>query len=50
MFFKRIQTPKNKIKQTRIKLTHNQKQNIDAVIKIEKIKKVYAKYGYELPK
>ena len=50
MFFKRIQTPKNKLKQTKIKLTHHQKGLINDAIKLAKIKKVYKKYGYELPK
>ena len=46
MFFKR---PKNKAKQAKIILTHHQKGLIQDAIKLAKIKKVYAKYGYKLP-
>ena len=49
MFKRLFTTPTDKVKQTRIKLTHNQKQKISEAIKLEKIKKVYKKYGYELP-
>jgi hypothetical protein len=50
MFYKRLFTTPKEKKRTRIKLTHNQKHNIDEAIKLEKVRKVYAKYGYELPK
>lgn len=45
MFKRLFKTPERTI----IKLTHNQKQRISDAIKLEKIKKVYAKYGYKLP-
>ena len=48
MFKRLFTTPTEKLKQTRIKLTHNQKHNIDEAIKLEKVRKVYAKYGYKL--
>lgn len=45
MFKRLFTTPKR----TRIKLTHHQKGLIQDAIKLAKIKKVYKKYGYELP-
>ena len=45
MFKKLFATPKR----LKIKLTHNQKQKISEAIKLAKIKKVYKKYGYNIP-
>ena len=45
MFKKLFATPKR----LKVKLNHNQKQKISEAIKLQKIKKVYAKYGYKLP-
>lgn len=50
MKFKRLfTTTKNKVKQTRVKLTHHQKGLIKDAISLAKIKKAYLKRGYKLP-
>ena len=48
--FKRLFTTPTEKKRTAIKLTHHQKGLIKDAIKLHKIKKLYAKYGYEVPK